>query len=445
MSAPNRTLLLVSHLVPYPPARGVEWRVYRLLKWLREEGYQVILVVPAVSIDADTLKELGKVTHAVYWTKAALRTRVGMRFPRLNKALWTPLKAVARAVRSKTKPSFATEGTLGFAAAGTSHLSRDDQIKRGLCSESLIKLVEKMARKHQPQVVIAEYVFLTPALAQLPVGTLKLVDTHDVFSRKQDQVLAYGIADPFSCTEEEEREYLLLADVIVAIQSREAELLKALVPEREVILAGVDFEVADASFAANGDPLSVAVIASDNALNVHGLQAFLIDCWPLIKAACPNVTLNVVGRVGDECRIEDSSVCYSGWVDDLDQVYRNAAIIINPTIAGTGLKIKSVQALAHGKPLVAWTNGVEGLNYDGEPPYRECRSWQEFGDAVVSLLRSEEERRALAERALDYARREFDADKVYAELRACLENPVSPSQRRKRWTPAVEGGVPAGG
>ena len=145
------------------------------------------------------------------------------------------------------------------------------------------------------------------------------------------------------------------------------------------------------------------------------------------------------------CRIDDSSIRYSGWIDDLDQVYREASVVINPTVAGTGLKIKSVQALAHGKPLVAWTNGVEGLDYDGEPPYRECRSWQEFGDAVVALLRSDEDRRALAERALDYAKREFDAEKVYAELRACLENPVAPSQRRERWTPAVEGGVPAVG
>jgi glycosyltransferase involved in cell wall biosynthesis len=97
-------------------------------------------------------------------------------------------------------------------------------------------------------------------------------------------------------------------------------------------------------------------------------------------------------------------------------------VVINPTVAGTGLKIKSVQALAHGKPLVAWPNGVEGLNYDGEAPFRECRSWQEFAGAVVSLLKSDDDRRALAGRALAYATREFSADKVYANLRACLEN-----------------------
>jgi len=126
--------------------------------------------------------------------------------------------------------------------------------------------------------------------------------------------------------------------------------------------------------------------------------------------------LHVVGRVGEICRIDDSQIRYSGWVDDLDDVYRKARVIINPTIAGTGLKIKSVQALAHGKPLVAWTNGVEGLEYDGEAPFIECRSWPEFAEAVVRLLHSDLELAALAARALAYARTEFNAASVYASL-----------------------------
>ena len=426
MSTRNRTLLLVSHLVPFPPARGVELRVYRLLKWLREEGYQVILVVSAIDIDADTLKELEKVTYAVYWTKPALRTRFLMRYPRLRKALWTPTKALLQAVLSTTKRTSATNGVARGEEATLSQPLRDAETRRGLCSGSLIRLVGNLARKHRPLGVIAEYIFLTPALAHLPRRTLKLVDTIDVFSRKQDQVLAYGISDPYACTEEEERGYLLLADVIVAIQSKEAEVLRALVPEREVILAGVDFDVVDSSPFSTADPVSLAVVASGNALNVHGLQAFLTDCRPSIKAACRGVTLHVVGRVGDECRIEDSSISYSDWVDNLDQIYQNAGVIINPTMGGTGLKIKSVQALAHGKPLVAWTNGVEGMEYSGEPPYIECRSWEEFAEAVIRLLRTESERHELAARALAYARREFNTAKVYSALRDRLEAVSSP-------------------
>ena len=154
---------------------------------------------------------------------------------------------------------------------------------------------------------------------------------------------------------------------------------------------------------------------------MHGLTTFLIECWPTIKRGCPAVTLHVVGKVGDMCKVEDQSVRYSGWINDLDDVYREASIVINPTVAGTGLKIKSVQALAHGKPLVAWPHGVEGLEYEGTAPYEVCSSWPEFANTVLMLLKSDAEREALAMRGRSYAAEEFGPQRVYAALKSRLE------------------------
>ena len=97
-------------------------------------------------------------------------------------------------------------------------------MKRALCPENLVRLVGKLARKYEASALIAEYVFLTPCFNALPPDTLKLVDTIDVFSQKLEQVLVCGIDDPTACTKEEERGYLLQADAIIAIQSREAKL-----------------------------------------------------------------------------------------------------------------------------------------------------------------------------------------------------------------------------
>lgn len=401
-------IFLVTHLVPYPPARGIELRIYRLLQWLRAEGYRVILIIPAESLDVDTLSHLEAVTDAVYWTRSALRTRLGRQLPGLRRTLWEPLKPLlGKAGRSN--------GAKHAQAVGTS-----DGIKRGLCPDQLVQVVSRLARKYRPCAVIAEYIFLTPCFEVLAPETLKIIDTIDVFSRKQDQVLAFGIEDPYACTEAEERTALLRADVVLAIQAKELEQLQAIVPEREVLLVGMDFEAPRDLTDNLGERDTISVIASDNALNVHGLRAFLAECWPRIKAAHPTAVLNIVGKVGRECASEDPDVCYSGWAGDLDAVYQRARVIINPTIAGTGLKIKSAEALAHGKPLVAWPHGVDGLEYAGLAPYVLCRSWQEFADAVVHLLKSESEARALAQRALAYARTQFSADHVYASLRERL-------------------------
>lgn len=430
LSPHQRIVFLVSPFVPFPPARGIELRIFRLLQWMKKEGYRVVLVVPTESIEAEALAELQKITHAIHFTRLALRTRIGIRYPRLRMFLWESIKSVHRrfkrgaiAVGSPNTRVLQKKDGLSDAMSSQRRLG-DDQIKGRLASDKLVQLVSKLARKYRPHAIIVEYMFSVPVFAGVSGRTLKIVDTIDVFSRKEDQVLAYGIADPLACSEEQERIALLQADVIIAIQSREARLLKQLVPEREVLLAGMDVDVASSSHEKDIIPDRVVVVASDNALNVHGLTSFLSECWPSIKAAWPKSSLHVVGRVGEMCRVDDPAIRYSGWIDDLDQIYREASVVINPTVAGTGLKIKSVQALAHGKPLVAWTNGIEGLDFSGEPPFRECHSWKEFAEAVVSLLRSEPKRSALASRALAYAGSEFAADTVYAALRERLNRGV---------------------
>jgi glycosyltransferase involved in cell wall biosynthesis len=422
----NRTILLVSPFVPHPPARGVELRIARLIKWMHAEGYRVIVVIPTDSIADDALVALRKVAFAVHWTRPALRTRLGVRFPYLRALLWEPLKNFYEIVKGGAAPSSEIGAKVdqehnSVSATMNSERNLGDVRSKGwFASERLLTLVSKLLRRYHPRVVIVEYVFTVPVFRVVPQDTLKIVDTIDVFSRKEEEVLAYGIADSFACTVEEERRALLQADVVLAIQSREARLLKELVPEREVILAGMDLDVVSDLREEDVIPDTIIVVGSDNALNIHGLSAFLAECWPIIKKVHPKATLHVVGKVGDACRVNDMAIRYSGWVDDLDLVYREATIVINPTVAGTGLKIKSVQALAHGKPLVAWPNGVEGLEYSGTPPFRECRSWQEFADAIVILLQSGEERRVLSARALTYAKTMFAAETVYSALRTRL-------------------------
>src|SRR6185503_5649165 len=140
----------------------------------------------------------------------------------------------------------------------------------------------------------------------------------------------------------EERAYLLRSDVVVAIQDEEAAVLQRLAPEKEVITVGIDFEVDEAPAEDAIDPNKILVVGSDNPLNVHGLKSFFENCWSEIKRAHPAATLDVVGLVGPLCRIDDPSLNYVTRAEDLTAFYRRAQLVINPTVAGTGLKIKSV-------------------------------------------------------------------------------------------------------
>lgn len=409
---------MVSHVFPCPPLGGHELRVLKLMEWLRSRGYEVVFVLSTEFETNCNMDELRKFAHRIYSITPPWWTRLGRKLPRTRRIIWERVKPLIA-------PFWASISDAGEPGSYPEILSDRGNLesKKGISSSRLAALVSRLANSYQPVAVIAEYIFLTDCFALLKPEVLKIIDTIDVFSLKLNQVVSYGIDEPWSCTREEERAYLLRGDVIVAIQDREAEMLRQLVPERDVITVGIDYGVAE-PFRPDGIPPNViTIVGSDNPKNVHGLRSFLSDCWPQIKSAYPSALLNIVGRVGALCKVDDSAVNYFPAVNNLTEIYKLSRVIINPCVAGTGLKIKSVEALAHARPLVAWPRGVEGLGYDGAPPYLKCESWKEFAAAVVRVLQSDSEALALSQRAGAYARSRFDRRKVYAALRACLEKP----------------------
>src|SRR5262249_25273066 len=118
---------------------------------------------------------------------------------------------------------------------------RTQAIEDALAPGSLVSATRALCARYSPDVVVAEYAFATPCLSVVPKRTIKIIDTHDVFSRRRSHVVRYGIDDRYYLSRWQERRYLLKGDVVIAIQHVEAELLAGLVPEREVIEVGVDF------------------------------------------------------------------------------------------------------------------------------------------------------------------------------------------------------------
>ncbi|MGH7454772.1 MAG: glycosyltransferase family 4 protein [bacterium] len=190
------------------------------------------------------------------------------------------------------------------------------------------------------------------------------------------------------------------ADVIIAIQKQEAEFFKRLT-NKPIVTVGhlIALHPPSAPAYNNHELLFVGAITRDNQ---RGIEFFIKEILPRIQSKLPNVKLFLAGNICDA--VDNSPACVKlGVVDDLGEIYQRAAIVINPAYTGTGLAIKSIEALSYAKPLITTPKGARGLEDGMGHAFGVAQSAQDFADKIIQLLENEELRKMLSQKAYDYA------------------------------------------
>jgi hypothetical protein len=364
-------IICVSHVLPSQPRAGNEYRISRLLEWLAGRGHELMLVVaPQEGEEPDTAK------RQVFFEKypnAVICCRDGTVFVSagaLSRSL-APLDGQRIGAVVGKEPASKTEGELSA-------------LERNFCHDALLGVLLAVGRQFPQAIHYINYAFMTRFLPYLSPAPKSFVDTHDVLSDKAAKVGAFGVSDNVSISVPEEGAMLQRASAVLAIQRNDAATLATLAPQAPVLTAGVDFAAPDVGSPA--EQAMILVVAHNNPLNVKGVRDFLRYAWPSIRAARPDAQFVVVGTVAQSIRYPDARVHFAGVVEDLAAYYRRARVVINPSVAGTGLKIKTVESIAYFRPIVTFPNGAEGV---GEPLLKLCRvasDWYQFAENVLAVL-----------------------------------------------------------
>lgn len=97
------------------------------------------------------------------------------------------------------------------------------------------------------------------------------------------------------------------------------------------------------------------------ALNVEGLKWFLNSGWLTICKEVKYAELHIAGH-NSEFFEGYENVYTHGFVDDLDEFINGLDVLIVPIQNGAGVKIKVIDSIAWGKPLVTTSVGIEGTD-----------------------------------------------------------------------------------
>jgi hypothetical protein len=410
-TADERRLICVTHVLPYPPRAGNEYRIHRMLEWLAANGFEVFLVVCPLSNYSITSQRL--MDACAVYSNLILCQGDGTLLYHLASGD-APVKGL-----TGVKPrDFGA--LLGEDTADSPIPQRLLSIVRTFCPDRLVEVLLHLDSVLRPDVLLLDYVFMTRALPLTRPDSLKVVDTIDVFSTKHAKVVHYGVEDSLALAAEEEAVLLNWADLVIAIQADEAEELRGIVPKKSVITVGIDF-CPVVPFEGPAQSPVVLLVASDNALNVKGLKDFLRFAWPLVRREVPDAELRVIGAVGLQVEVDDPSVKVMGQVGDLAAAYAEARVVINPAVAGTGLKIKTIEALCHLRPLVTWPSGVDGVESDVRALCYVATDWYGFARHVIDLCKSDDACQVLISKREEILRR-FSPDTIYDALKTALSS-----------------------
>jgi glycosyltransferase involved in cell wall biosynthesis len=273
----------------------------------------------------------------------------------------------------------------------------------------------------RPSAVVAEYLWMAPVLDIVPRDILRIVDTHDVMHLRSEVYRDQPEGAWVCCAMETEVSLLMHGDCVMAIQPREAALLREMLPGRKVIhVPHVHLQPTAPARPSTATRLEtepvVAFVGSRIQGNVVGMTEFIERGWPVAQRVHPQAVLRVYGEICDRLDADGPGIEKMGFVDDLATVYDSATVIINPVRHGTGLKVKTVEALAFGRALVTTPCGADGLMEGAGSAFLVESGMEAFGASVGRLLGDDVHRRSLELEATRFAAERFHPRRAIAEL-----------------------------
>lgn len=406
---PAVRVLLLCQVVPFPPDSGPKVKTWNLLKWLGTQ-HEVTLVAFARGESArelDALRRHCRAVHTVPMHRGILRDAWFLAASLRSGRPWVIARDARRAMH---------------------------RLVAGVASRTTFDVV------HVDQLNMAQY-------ASDVAGAFTVLDTHNALWVLYRRLAAAAPAGPRKLLLEREWQRLRAyegevgqrVDAVLAVSDADRAGLA------EVI--GADRPITVLPIAVDPDEFTLLQRAPDADRivhvgtmfwppNVEAVRWFLDTVWPRIRAARANAEFDIVGARPPRvlrAQARRSGAHCTGYIGDPTPYLRRAGVVVVPLLAGSGMRVKVLSALAQGLPVVSTTLGCEGIAVEAGRHLLIADTPAAFAEATLRLLGD----RALADELGRNGRRlietHYDYRRVYAGL-----DPVYERRGAAAWPAAAD-------
>ena len=221
--------------------------------------------------------------------------------------------------------------------------------------------------------------------------------------------------------ERTERQLLQAADICTVVSRRECDEVRNTFGGRNVAVIpnGVDAAAhseAEIRAAALRFPVPVEapyllfVGSMDYHANIDGVDWFVTSVWPALSKRVSGLKLVIAGR--DPApriqALQSPEVIVTGTVQDVRPYYLRASAVIVPLRVASGTRLKILEAMAAGVPVVSTRMGAEGIEATSGKDILLADTERDLAESVETLLKNRPLAESIAAAARELVRTKYD-------------------------------------
>jgi len=256
--------------------------------------------------------------------------------------------------------------------------------------------IERFLAGRRYEAAFIEHFWCAPYLAQLrPAADRVFLDLHNIESvwhrsmaSSSSGLSAWGYGRFAGAALDLERHWLPMFDGILATSASDARLVRAIAENSSVALYP------------NALPLVVPPPRSERweiafsgnleyAPNLQAVEFFRRQVWPILRSRWPELRWKILSKNPGAIRhwaARDPRIDLTGFVDDAVAVLARSQVAVVPVLAGSGTRIKILEAWAARTPVVSTSLGAEGLVCRDREHLLLADDAQTFATSVSELL-----------------------------------------------------------
>jgi len=157
-------------------------------------------------------------------------------------------------------------------------------------------------------------------------------------------------------------------------------------------------------------------------VNYEAILWFVQHVFPTILKHLPDTQLVITGDHANLPLPSDQNITLTGFVDDIKPLIGASLVSIVPLLNGGGTRLKILEAMAIGTPVVATSKGAEGLDIVNGKHLLIANSPDTFAEQVIRLIRNRELRDRLTDNAKSLVKEKYDWAAVTPTLQQFIEH-----------------------